>query len=121
MPTVPTSIDIHAGASRLDLDFTELQVTRFSFQGGASNLNLTLSARVASTLVEIDAGAASIELRVPEGVALRLRSKSVGSQNVDESRFPRREDGLYQSADYDAASHRADVTIDGGATSLRVL
>jgi hypothetical protein len=119
--SVPTNIEIHAGASRLDLDFTELQVTRFSFQGGASNLNLTLPARVASALVEIDAGAASIELRVPEGVAMRLRAKSVGSQNVNESRFPRRDTGLYESADYDTASHRADVTIDGGATSLRVL
>ena len=118
---VPTAIDIHAGASRLDLDFTELQVTRFSFQGGASNLNLTLPARVDSTLVEVDAGAASIELRVPEGISLRLRHKSVGSLNVDESRFARRGDGLYQSADYDTGSHRADITIGGGATSLRVV
>ena len=120
-PSIPTSIDIHAGATRLDLDFTELQVKRFSFQGGASNLNLTLPARVDSTLVEVDAGAASIELRVPEGVSLRLRYKSVGSLTIDESRFARRGDGLYQSADYDTGSHRADVTIDGGATSLRVV
>jgi hypothetical protein len=118
---IPTTIDIHAGASRLDLDFTELQVTRFSFQGGASNLNLTLPARVDNTLIEVDAGAASIELRVPQGVSLRLRYKSVGSLSVDEGVFTRRDDGLYQSADYDTGSHRADVTIGGGATSLRVV
>ena len=119
--SVPTSINIHSGASRLDLDFTDLQVTRFSFEGGASNLNLTLPARVQNTLVDIQAGAASIELRVPEGVSLRLRSKSAGSLNVDESRFPRRDPDMYQSADYDSAQHRADVSVQGGATSLRVI
>ncbi len=31
-----------------------------------------------------------------------------------------RESGLYQSADYDTAQYHADVTLDGGATSLTV-
>lgn len=119
--SVPTSINIHSGASRLDLDFTDLQVTHFSFQGGASNLNLALPAGVANTLVDIQAGAASIELRVPEGVSLRLRARSVGSLNVDESRFPRRDVDVYESRDYDSAQHRAGVTVEGGATSLRVV
>jgi hypothetical protein len=119
-PDVPTSISIHSGASRLDLDLAGLRITRFSFEGGASNLNLTLPARVESTLVDIQAGAASIELRVPQGVGLRFRTKSVGSLSVDEGRFPRRETGVYQSADYDLAEYRADVAVDGGATSIRV-
>ncbi len=87
--TIPTAVSVHAGASRLDLDFSEVHVTRFSFEGGASNLNLTLPAHVDNTLVDIEAGAASIEVRVPDGVALRLRAKSIGSLNVNESRFPR--------------------------------
>ncbi len=119
--TIPTAITIHAGASRLDLDFSEVRVTRFSFEGGASNLNLTLPAHVDNTMVDLEAGAASIEVRVPDGVALRLRAKSIGSLNVNESRFPRRDMDIYQSADYDLSPHRADVTIDGGATSVRVI
>ena len=117
---VPTSMKIEAGASRLDLDLTDLRVTYFSFEGGASNLNLTLPARVENTLVDIEAGAASIDLRVPEGVGLRFRTKSVGSLSMDEQRFPMRERGIYQSADYDGAKYHADVTVDGGATSIRV-
>lgn len=119
-PDVPTVLAIQAGASRLDLDLSDLRVTHFSFDGGASRLNLTLPARVANALVDIEAGAASIDLRVPEGVAMRFRTKSVGSLNIDETRFPRREGGIYQSADYDAAQYRAEVTIDGGATSIKI-
>ena len=119
-PDVPVSLKIEAGASRLDLDLTDLRVTYFRYNGGASNLNVTLPARVENTLVEIEAGAASINLHVPQGVALRMHRKGVGSVNVDTQRFPMRDSGLYQSADYDAAQYKTDVTIDGGATSLTV-
>jgi cell wall-active antibiotic response 4TMS protein YvqF len=119
-PDLPLAIEIQAGASRLDIDLADLRASSFSFEGGASNLNLTLPARVENALVDIQAGAASIDLQVSQGAALRLRMKSVGSLNVDEGRFPRREGGVYQSADYDTARYRADVTIEGGATSVTV-
>jgi hypothetical protein len=119
-PDLPTVIKIEGGASRLDLDLTDLHVTYFSFEGGASNVNLTVPAQVENSLVDIEAGAASINLKVPEGAALRFRTKSVGSLNIDESRFPRREGGIYQSADYDNAKYHVEVKVEGGATSLNV-
>ncbi|MBI2757143.1 MAG: hypothetical protein HYX49_00525 [Chloroflexi bacterium] len=119
-PDLPTAIKIESGASRLDIDLTGLRVPLFSFNGGASRLNLTLPARMENVLVDIEAGAASIDLQVPQGVAMRFRTKSVGSLNIDESRWPRREGGIYQSSDYDSAKYRAEVTIDGGATSITV-
>ncbi len=119
-PDLPTSIKIQAGASRLDLDLSDLHVTHFSFEGGASDVNLTLPAKVENALVDMEAGAASIDLYVPDGVALRFRTKSVGSLTLDETRFPRREAGIYQSPDYETAKYHAEVTVDGGATSIRV-
>jgi hypothetical protein len=119
-PEVPITLKIESGASRLDLDLTELRVTSFSFNGGASRLDLKLPARVENMLVDIDAGAAGIHLHVPDGVGLRFRTKGVGSANVDTQRFPQRDSGLYQSADYDTAQYHADVTVDGGATSVTV-
>ncbi|HTP00460.1 MAG TPA: hypothetical protein VMJ64_03735 [Anaerolineales bacterium] len=117
---VPVSIKVEAGASRLDFDLSDLRVTHFSFEGGASSVNLKLPARVENALIDLEAGAASIDVQVPDGVALRFRNKSTGSLDVDEARFPRRETGLYQSADYAAAQYHAEVNVDGGATSIRV-
>lgn len=119
-PEVPVSLQIESGASRLDLDLTDLRVTMLSFNGGASRLDLKLPARVENTLVDIDAGAASVNLHVPDGVGLRFRAKGVGSVHVDMQRFPQREGSLYQSADYDTARYHADVTVTGGATSVTV-
>ncbi len=117
---VPISLKIEAGASRLDMDLSDLRVTYFRYNGGASSLNLTLPGRVEHALVDIDAGAARINLHVPQGVAMRLHRKGVGSIHVDEQRFPMRDSSVYQSADYDTAQYHADVTVDGGATSLTV-
>jgi hypothetical protein len=119
-PDVPTTLSVHAGASDLDLDLADLHIMRFSFDGGASSLKLTVPARVENTLVEIHAGATSIQLQVPEGVAVRFRTRSVGSLHVNEDRFPLREAGLYQSADYDSAGHRADIVVDGGTSSIQI-
>jgi hypothetical protein len=119
-PDLPTSIDIDAGASRLDLDLRDLQVKYLSFDGGASRIALTLPARVENMVADIEAGAASIDLTVPQGVGLRLRLKSIGRARIDETRFMPREGNIYQSADYDTAKYRAEVTIEGGATSVTV-
>ena len=117
---LPTSLDIDAGASRLNLDLRDLQVKYLSFDGGASHITLTLPARVENMVAELEAGAASIELNVPQGVGLRLRLKSVGSLKIDETRFVLRDGRIYQSADYDSAKYRAEVNIEGGATSITV-
>ncbi len=117
---LPTSLDIDAGASRLNLDLRDLQIKYLSFDGGASYIILTLPARVENMVADLEAGAASIDLNVPQGVGLRLRLKSVGTLKIDESRFVPREGRTYQSADYDTAMYRAEVTIEGGATSIRV-
>lgn len=117
---VPTTLSISSGASVLDVDLTDLQVGQFSFDGGASRLNLALSNKVENALVDVNAGAAGVEISVPDQVALHFRVKGAGSVNVNEERFPRLEAGLYQSPDYNSAKYRADVTVEGGATSVRI-
>ena len=117
---LPMSLDIDAGASRLNLDLQDLQVKYLSFDGGASRITLTLPAHVENMVADLEAGAASIELNVPQGVGLRLRLKSVGTLKIDQTRFVPREGRIYQSADYDTAKYRAEVNIEGGATSIKV-
>lgn len=117
---VPMTLDIDAGASRLNLDLRDLQVKYLSFEGGASRVTLTLPMRVENMVADLEAGAASLELNVPQDVGLRLRLKSVGTLKIDEGRFVPRTGRIYQSADYDTAKYRAEVNIEGGATSIRV-
>jgi hypothetical protein len=119
-PSVSTILTLHAGASQLDLDLTDLHVTRFDYEGGASSLDLRLPAGVDRFVAKIQTGAASLHMRVPQGVAARLFIKAVGTATIDEHRFVSRGAGLFQSADYDLNPKQAEITIEGGATSIRI-
>jgi hypothetical protein len=111
---------VEAGASRLEIDLTEIRATHFELSTGASSTDLTVPARGASVL-DIEAGAAAINIRVPEATAARIRVKDgVTAMNVDQKRFPQLDSGMYQSANFDSAPDRAEITIEGGMGSVTV-
>lgn len=118
---VPLSLTIDAGACNLTVDLADLTVTYAQLKTGASNTHLTLPAQADNTLVDIEAGAASIDVRVPSSVAARIRIKEgISALNIDPVRFPRGDGGLYQSADYDKATNRAEINIQAGVGKIDI-
>jgi len=66
-------------------------------------------------------GAATVRIRVPDGVAARIRpSLGAATLNVRGARFPW-QGGTYQSPDYDTAANRVDLDIDAGAATIDVI
>ena len=66
------------------------------------------------TSVQIEAGAAGVNVQMPDGVAARIRFRGgMASKNIDEGRFPRVGDE-FRSSGYDVAEDRADIGIQGG-------
>lgn len=117
---VPSFIRVETGASQLDMDLTDTLVSEIKLQTGASNSNLTLPARGASHL-DLEAGAASINIRIPNGVSGRIRLKEgLTSLNIDKSRFPQVDSRLYQSADFETAENRAEISIEAGVGSISI-
>ncbi len=118
---VPLSLKVESGANSSTLDLSDLKVVELDIDTGASNTEVTLPANAGNTRVDIDAGAAALSVRVPAGVAARIRVKSgVAAVNVDSSRFPRLDSGLYQSADYASAVNHAEITVNAGVGSIEV-
>ena len=117
---IPLSLELETGASETRLDLADLRLTDLRLQTGASATDLTLPANAGHTRAEIRAGAASVNIRVPSGVAARIRVKGgLAGITVDRSRFPRTGD-VYQSADYDTAPNKVDVDIETGLGSIDV-
>jgi hypothetical protein len=87
---------------------------------GASETRLTLPTR-GRFQTDIDMGAASLEVTIPDGLSARIRA-SVGAVelNVNQSRFPRN-GSYYQSPDYDTAANAVDMAIDAGAASIKIM
>ena len=117
---IPIALSVHSGASDCRMDLERLKITRLRIESGASSLDVTLPARAGHTEARVSTGAASLSMRVPEGVAALIRVDSaLSSTDVDRRRFPR-EGGVYRSPGYDTAENRVDIRIDTGVGSISI-
>ncbi len=118
---VPLDLRIDAGASRAVLDLRELRVRTLELKTGASETRVLLPRAAGATTVRAQAGAATLTLDVPAGVAARIRSRmALGSTQVDQTRFPPSAGG-YESPDYATAPNRVEIDVQGGVGSLRIV
>ena len=120
---VPVAIKLSAGSAKMDLDMTDIRLTYLGVETGASSLKVKLPEAAGHTLVDFESGAASIELIIPEGVGGRIKlEQGASSIKIDEKRFPVLTSmaNIYQSADFDTASNRVEIHLEGGANQVRV-
>jgi|WetSurMetagenome_2_1015567.scaffolds.fasta_scaffold160198_2 hypothetical protein len=117
---VPIRLDVDSGASSIDLDLTDLKVVEFNLDTGASSSTIILPAHAGETKVRVDSGAASVDIKIPDGVAARIESfVAVGGTHIDHSRFPNK--GAYAiSPDYDTATNRIDMVVKTGVGSANI-
>ena len=117
---IPLAIEMNTGASDSRIDLSELKVSELSLSSGASSTRIILPAHAGYTRVDVEAGAASVDISVPEGVAARIRSQSgLSSLKLDTARF-NRSGGTYQSVDYENAANKVDITLHMGVGSVIV-
>jgi hypothetical protein len=140
-----TGLDLSTGASESSIDVSELNSGRIrtaSFEVGAAefsarrlgNLNadrIEVSAGVGSitlwldgrwqrdTRLDIDMGLGALELRVPEGLGIRLRKESFLT-SLDSEGLVKRGD-VYESLEYDRAERHVDIELDAAFGSVKVV
>jgi hypothetical protein len=120
-PNIPLSLDMEVGASRNLLNLRDLQVRELRLQTGASASEIDLPARAGETRVMLRAGAASVEMRVPENVSARIRTRGgLSSVEVDTLRFPQVGSGEFQSPDFELSANKVDLDIENGLGAVRI-
>jgi hypothetical protein len=110
------------GAAHLLADLAEVAVRELSFGGGASDVRLRLGKRPGATVISIFGGASDVEIVRPVGVALRVAVRGGASEvALDALKLGAIGGHLaWQSPDWDEATARLDLQIDGGVSDLRV-
>lgn len=112
---------LKTGAGDHHFNFRNLKVSEISLDTGASSTMMVLPALSDFTKVDINAGAASVEISVPDGVAAEINMRSGLSGNaVNTQRFIPAGSGLYRSENYESAEHRVQINISGGVGSFTV-
>ena len=118
---VPLKLALDGGAASANVDLSDLKVTDLRVKTGASSTVIRLPRAAGMTMVRINAGAASVKLVVPEGVAARVHSSmAIGSNDINRQRFPL-SGSAYVSLDYATAPNKIDIQFEGGVGSLAVV
>jgi hypothetical protein len=123
-PDVPLDLTLDAGSGSCDLDLSDLRISDLFLDVGSGSVDLALPDD--STFeVRIDGGSGSLAIALPEGVGARVMLESgSGSFRADE-RFrlvegERRDDGVWETDDFDTAEYTIELRIDQGSGSVRI-
>ncbi len=117
---LPLELVFEMGAAETRIDLSSLRVSKIHLTSGASSTNVTLPANAGQTTADFNIGAASLDVRVPTGVAARIHtSTGLASAAIDKNRFPR-SGSVYQSVDFEGATNRADIRVDAGIGSINI-
>lgn len=121
-PSIPWDIEVRGGASRLVADLRAFQLGSLKLYGGASRLEVMLSAPSETVSVLILGGASNIDIHRPEGVSARLRVEGgVTNLNFDERHVGGAGGEVdLRTADYEGATGRYDIAITGGANNVNI-
>jgi hypothetical protein len=120
-PSVPLTLTVQTGAADATLDLTRLQLSNLDLSTGAASSTIRLPQAAGTSTVHISGGAATITLEVPREVAASIRHRGgLSALTVDESRFPKVNDQVYRSPDFDTARNKVDIVLETGVATIRV-
>lgn len=142
-PAVSSDISAHSGGGNVRLDLTGMAVTRLSADTGGGNMDVVLpenaanldvaaktgagnvtveisSGMTGTNTVDAKSGAGNVVVRVPSGVAVKLHATSGLGKVIVDPRFSKIDGNTYQSADYDGAADKVEITLNSGAGNVSV-
>lgn len=120
MNTVPEwTLDLDVGAADLNMDLRPFNVSKIALDGGASALEFTLGDRADDVDIEIDAGAASITLHIPENMGCEVHSESfmIGKSLEGFEKISR---GYYKTKNFDTAEKTISVDLEAAISSFDI-
>jgi hypothetical protein len=118
-PLTAWNLNIDVGAASMDLDLTDLIISKVSIDGGASSIDLRLGDKSNDQEVDIESGASSITIEVPEDFACEVRYSTVlSSKSLDG--FNKVSDGTYVTDNFSSSSSNILIKIDAAVSSLTV-
>jgi hypothetical protein len=120
-PEVPQNLRITAGAAEARVDLSKLRVSQLDLETGASSTWLRLPEAAGTTTAQVEAGAASIEIELPEGVAAQVRyDGGLSALHVLNPRLTPSGNGRYSTADYETNPNKVELRIETGASSVTI-
>ena len=124
---VPTSLTINVGAGQFDIDLSDVRIRTADVNVGASSMRFVLPKPTGDVPIDMNGGASSITVTVPDGVEARistsgglisLRSDNPRLGDTGSSRGVFAGRTSVETSGYATAHDRVTLTITAGASSI---
>jgi DNA-binding MarR family transcriptional regulator len=121
--TIPWSIELVGGASRLEADLRDLDVRAFEVNGGSERVLLEMGRPVGEIPMRIVGGARTIRLERPAGVPVRLRLQGGSGQVALDGQVIGQKGGdvTVETRGWGNATDRFAFDVVGGSKSIEVV
>lgn len=111
--------EFNVGASKNRFDLSNYKVRDLVIKTGATSTKVKLGDKYENTNVDIEMGAASLTLDIPQNVGCRIETDlALVAKNFQD--FNKMGDGIYQTSNYDGNKKQMTITIKGGVSSFNV-
>ncbi|MBE0663029.1 MAG: hypothetical protein IH597_11245 [Bacteroidales bacterium] len=112
-------LDLDIGAARIEMDLSSFKVNDINIDGGASSIRMKLGNLMPMINVEVDAGASSIVIEVPESSGCQVKTSSVLSgKNLKD--FNKTDDDKYTTENFSDSENKIFINIDVAVSSIEV-
>lgn len=116
--SIPWSMDIANGASKMNADFTNIQLTHLDLASGASSSKIKFGS-MSDCNVDISAGSSDIFIEVPKEVGCIVSSET-GLSNIKTHGFDHINGGTYKTENCDQAEKKININIQAGVSKITI-
>jgi hypothetical protein len=119
--SVPWKIAVDSGASTDNFQLSHLHVVSIELNAGASHEDITLGAPSGTVPITVDGGAVTVNVHRPKGVAVSVAVSGGASNLTLDGKHSHAIGNLTaQTSNYDSASDRYQIQVNGGASTVTV-
>ena len=119
--SVPWTIEIRGGVSRVTADLRDLDLAAFVVAGGVGRIDLTLPSPRAMVRVQFSGGANDVAVHRPAGVACRMRLHGGANRVTFDGQAVRKGGEIeFETKDFANGGPGYEIALSGGANRLTV-
>jgi hypothetical protein len=118
-PKPSWNLVLDIGAAELDLDLSNYKIDTATIESGASSMDIKIGSLNPQTVLTFNAGASSINVKVPKNSGCQISSDSfLVSKNFED--FDRKGDHIYETSNFAAAQNKIFITVKTAVSSINV-
>lgn len=113
-------LDLNVGAAEVNFDLSGFKTRNLKIQGGASDIDIKIGAALPLTELKLEAGAASITIRVPESAGCEIISNTFMASK-DFKGFTKIANQKYQTPNFATSTNKIMIDLQAGVARVDVI